>query len=268
MAVDVRQRIAAKYLAIGILLCGTLLWLERTGRLGRWADAVDPAIEALAGLGIVGAFLLGLVGNSSVLLQVPYVVPLLSAALAGADLPYLIALAIAAGVGATLGELVSYKVADLILRRADLTSSRTFQWVRRSVEEHPRRTPLLVFAFALTFLPDDVLLVALAMVGYGARRLVLPLLLGKLGYTLGCAVLFHAVGQGAEGIIPQGVTADLAVIVLIAFVLLVLYQVEVARAGSVDHRRRNAAPGGADGTQGPDRTARGLRPGVRHRGRG
>jgi uncharacterized membrane protein YdjX (TVP38/TMEM64 family) len=260
-----RRRIAVKYVVLGIAVCGALVWLERAGHLDRVADAVEPAIEAMAGLGIVGAFLLGLLGNSSVLLQVPYVVPIASAALAGADLPYLLALAVAAGIGATLGELVSYTVADLLLRRTDLTGSRLFQWVRRTVEAHPRWTPWLVFGFALTFLPDDVLLVALAMVGYGARRLVLPLLLGKLGYTIGCAVLLHAVGQAAAEWVSPEVTMDLALVVIAAFVLVVLYQVEVARTGTVD---RGSPQGGAHGTQGPDRPRRGLRAGSADRGHG
>jgi hypothetical protein len=235
-----RVRIALKYVAIGVALSGVLVWLERTGTLGSWAEALDPAIDALAGMGVAGAFVLGLLGNSSVLLQVPYVVPILSAALAGAGLPYLLALGAAAGLGATLGELVSYAVADLLLRRADLTASRTFQWVRRIVAEHPRWTPWLVFGFALTFLPDDVLLVALAMVGYGARRLVLPLLLGKLAYTVGCAVLFHALGPVAAGLVSPSAGTDLALVLAVGLVLVILFQVEVARADSVGTHTREA----------------------------
>ena len=269
MAADMRRRIAAKYVAIGVAVCGAGLWLELTGRLDRWAGAVDPALEALAGLGVAGTFLLGVLGNSSVLLQVPYVLPILSAALAGADLRYIVALAVAAALGATLGELVSFGVAHVLLGRADLTASRMFHRVRRSVEDHPRRTPWLVFVFALTFLPDDVLLVALAMVGYGVRRLLLPLLLGKLGYTLGCAVLFHAVGEAATALVSQRASSDLALLVVVALVLVVLYQVEVARAGSVEGQQgQGGRPGGTDGAQGQDRAGGRLRPGVPHPGGG
>jgi hypothetical protein len=263
------HRVEVKYALIALVLGGGAVWLERSGVLGDWAAALDPVIERLASLGLAGAFLLGLLGNSSLLLQVPYTIPLLSAALAGASLPYLVGLGVAAGLGATLGELVSYTIADLILRRQDLAPSRLFRWVQRTVATHPRAIPVLVFGFAVTMLPDDAVLIPLAMIGYGAGRLLLPLLLGKLGYCVGSAVLFFFIGERAAQQVSASATADLALVVIVGFVVLVLYQAEAARA-----RRRRAdsvevpTPRRSDGTQGPDRARGGLRRGHADRGRG
>ena len=256
------HRVALKYALIAALLIGGLVWLDRAGVLDRWAQAVDPWLAELAGLGVAGAFLLGLLGNSSLFLQVPYTVPMLAAALAGAPLAYLTALAMAAAIGATCGELVSYGVADAVLRHRDLQPSRLFRWVQRTVAEHPRTIPWLVLGFAITPLPDDAVLFPLAMVSYGARRLVGPLLAGKLGYCAACAVLFDVLGQQAGRFIPAHTTTDLALVGLVGFFVLIAYQVESGRAreqaGSVTSEPTRE--GSTDGTR-QDRTGRGLRAG-------
>jgi hypothetical protein len=265
------HRVEVKYALITLGLVGGLTWLERSGVLGGWVEAVDPWIESLAGLGLVGAFALGVLGNSSLLLQVPYTIPILSAALAGADLPYLLALGVAAGLGATLGELVSYTIADQLLKRQDLEPSRLFRWVQSTVTTHPRAIPWLVFGFAATVLPDDAVLIPLAMISYGAGRLLVPLLLGKLGYCLAIALLFHVIGERAEQFVSSRASADLALVVVVGFVVLILYQAEAARsrraaAGSVGGPAKQE--GAEDGTQDQDRRGGGLRPGHDDRGRG
>ncbi len=235
------HRLEVKYVLLAVVLIGGTLWLGRAGHLADLAAALAPALEALAGLGVAGAFLLGLVGNSSLLLQVPYTVPMLSAALAGASLPYLVALGVAAGIGATAGELVSYTIADQLLRRSpSLAGGRLYRWVERTVHTRPAAIPWLVFVWAVTLLPDDTVLIPLAMVRYGARRLLLPLLLGKLGYCVGSAVLFHVAGEQAARFVSQDVSSDLAVIVLIAFLLVAFYQGERVR-----HARRAQEAGGS-----------------------
>lgn len=230
------HRLEVKYALIAGLLVGAVLWAQQSGLLARAADSLGPAVEAIAGLGVVGAFLLGLLGNSSILLQVPYTVPMLSAAIGGAPLAYLLAVAVAAAIGATVGELVSYTIADHILRRSrDLSEGRLFRWVERTVRTHPRSIPWLVFTWAVTLLPDDTVLIPLAMIRYGAARLLLPLALGKLGYCVGSAVLFHLAGARAAALLPQGVTTDLAVLGLIGFLLVIFYQAERARASRRGH---------------------------------
>ncbi|MGB8022466.1 MAG: hypothetical protein WCF04_14645 [Candidatus Nanopelagicales bacterium] len=223
------HRLEVQFGSAAAILIGALIWLERSGTLARWATALEPMLQALAGLGIVGAFLLGLVGNSSVMLQVPYTIPMLSAAIAGAPLPYLLALGVAAGLGATAGEMVSYAIADQILRREDLTASGLFRWVDGTVRAHPRAIPWLVFGFAVTLLPDDAVLIPLAMIRYGAGRVVVPLLLGKLGYCLGSAVVFHLAGEQAGSWLTPHATADVAVLGLVAFFVVIAYQVAKGR---------------------------------------
>lgn len=224
------HRIEVKYALLAAVLLGGVVWLDRCGVLAGWAQALDPWLQGLAGLGVVGAFLLGLLGNSSLFLQVPYTVPILAAALAGASLGYLLALAVAAALGATAGELVSYGLADAVLRHRDLRPSPLFRWVQRTVDGHPRAIPWLVLAFAVTPLPDDAVLLPLAMVSYGAGRLLGPLLAGKVGYCVGCALLFDVLGQQAARFVPTSTTADLALLGLVGFFVLIAYQVEAGRA--------------------------------------
>lgn len=224
------HRVEVRYGLLGVVLIGGIWALDAIGALAAVAGWLDPAVEALAGLGVVGAFLLGLLGNSSLMLQVPYTVPMLSAALAGAPLPYLLALGAAAGLGATVGELVSYTIADQLLRRSpDLSSGRLYRWVERTVRAHPRAIPWLVLGFGATLLPDDTVLIPLAMIRYGAGRLLLPLLLGKLTYCLGSAWVFHVAGDRAARWLSPEVTTDLAIVGVVAFLLVIFYQAARAR---------------------------------------
>lgn len=234
------HRLEVEFGSAAAILIGGLIWLERSGTLARWAAELEPVLEALVGLGLVGAFVLGLIGNSSVMLQVPYTVPMLSAAMAGAPLPYLLALGLAAGLGATAGEMVSYTVADQILRHRDLSASGLFRWVERTVGTHPRTIPWLVFGFAVTLLPDDAILIPLAMIQYGAVRLIAPLLIGKLGYCLGSAVIFHLAGEQAGRWLSPHATADVAVVGLVAFFVVIAYQVAKGRRSPTPRSEQTA----------------------------
>lgn len=237
------HRVEVRYGALAVGLLGGLWVLEAVGALAAVARWLDPAVEALASLGVLGAFLLGVIGNSSLMLQVPYTVPMLSAALAGAPLPYLLALGSAAGIGATVGELISYTVADQLLRRSpDLSAGRLYRWVEHSVRERPRAIPWLVLGFGATLLPDDTVLIPLAMIRYGAWRLLIPLLLGKLTYCLGSAWVFHIAGDRAARWLSPAVTTDVAIVGLVAFLLVIFYQAARARQGR--SAEQGSAPSG------------------------
>ena len=125
--------------------------------------------------------MVAVIGNATLLAHIPYTVPLLSLALGGASLDRMLLMGVASGLGAAVGELVSYGITLKFLGdNPALERSSLLQWVKRMVNSHPRMIPLLLFVYAVTPLPDDTVIIPLAMVGYGIKQISLPLFTEKL----------------------------------------------------------------------------------------
>ena len=218
----------AKYAVAGIGIFVALALVQESHVLSVLDSALEQFLDLAARFGAPGMFVAGLVGNASVLVQVPYTLPLFSVALDGATLSHLLVLGLACGVGAGVGEIISYRIADAILARTPgLPDSRVYRWIERNTEQHPVLTKLAIFVWAVTPLPDDTVIVPLAMVDYGIRRIALPLFAGKVVHNLVIAVVFYFFASGIE--MSSQARTDLALVVIVAFVLVVLYQVERAR---------------------------------------
>ena len=225
----------AKYLAAGVVIAVALASLQQTHALAVVNDAVEQFLDLAARFGAPGTFVTGLVGNASVLVQVPYTLPLLSVALDGATLGHLLVLGLACGVGAGVGEIISYLIADAILSRTPgLPNSRVYRWIERNTEQHPVLTRLAIFVWAVTPLPDDTVIVPLAMVDYGVRKIALPLFTGKVVHNLVIAFAFYQFSSWSTAQASAQVKTDVALVIIVAFVLVVLYQVERARLVRAD----------------------------------
>ena len=85
--------------------------------------AINPYIRGFGQYGYLGAFLLGLIINASVLVPVPIIVTPLLTGLAAEHDPYSIAVAYA--LGATFGESVSYGVGSVVVARI----TRIKEWI-------------------------------------------------------------------------------------------------------------------------------------------
>ena len=225
----------ARYAAIGVAITVALVALQETDAFAVVNGAVDHFFDLAAQFGAPGMFVAGLVGNASILVQVPYTLPLLSVALDGATLPHLLVLGLACGIGAGVGEIISYLIADAVLARTPgLPESRVYRWIERNTERHPVLTKVAIFVWAVTPLPDDTVIVPLAMVDYGVRRIALPLFLGKVVHNLVIAFAFYAFSSWSTAQASPQVKTDFALVIIVAFVLVVLYQVERARGGRGD----------------------------------
>ena len=142
-------------------------------------------MDWLAGLGSIGIFFLALVANASIIIQIPYTLPLLSAALGGAGFASMMFLGVASGLGAGIGAIAGYKVADAVVGRSPAPpDGRVFRWIARNVDHRPRLTTFAIFGIAASPLPDTTIVMPLALVRYGMRRAALPLFLGKFVHNV------------------------------------------------------------------------------------
>lgn len=131
-------------------------------------------LEGLAyAYGYPGVFLLALLCNLTFFLPAPLVVPVY--AMGVTHNPLLLGLS--SGVGSAIGEFSSYFIgkggSKIIMERYGRQVSVT----KRLLERHGA---FLVFLFALTPLPDDLLLVTYGIINYDLRKAFTAMLLGKI----------------------------------------------------------------------------------------
>jgi hypothetical protein len=232
-----------KYATIAVLIVTVFVVLHAAGAFSGVNDTVTDGVDRLAGLGSIGIFLVALIANLSILIQIPYTLPLLSAALGGASLQSVMTLGLASGLGAGIGAVASYKVADaLVARSPNLPEGRLFRWIAQNVDDRPRATAFAIFLVGVSPVPDGAVVVPLAVVRYGMRRLAVPLFLGKLVHNLLFALLFYAFASWSAEHVSEKASTELALLVAILFMVLVAYHAEKARAVLRDVEQ--PAPGG------------------------
>ena len=226
-----RISLELKYAAIAIGVLGLLVIVHWVDALSGVNNTLSSSVNAAASFGAIGLFVIALVSNATVIIQIPYTLPLLSAALGGANLEHMMLLGVASGLGAGIGAIMGYHVATRITGKDPaLPDSRMFRWISRHVEDRPRATKWMIFGLALSPLPDGTIVLPMAIVKYGARRISVPLFLGKFFHNILIALLFYAFGSWAQNHISTKASTDLALAVAALFVVLVCYHAEKASA--------------------------------------
>jgi hypothetical protein len=233
-----RVSIELKYSIITILVTILFIALHTADAFSGVNNTVKSGVDWLAGLGSIGVFFLALVANASIIIQIPYTLPLLSAALGGAGFVSMMLLGVASGLGAGIGALGGYKVADTLVGRSPTPpDGRVFRWMARNVDSRPRLTTFAIFGIAASPLPDTTVVMPLALVRYGMRRAALPLFLGKFVHNVLLALIFYGFASWSAQHVSEQASTDLALAVAVVFMLLVLYSAEKARAGQAARRR-------------------------------
>ncbi len=189
--------------------------------------SLDELLQELAlQYGYVGVFLASFLGASSVAFPIPYTIMLpFLGAYTHLDLGLL---ALFSGLGSALGEIVGYalgKAGRLMVneeRRENLTSLLKLLEARRYL------APLLIFLFALTPLPDDLLFIPLGLVGYSLLAALAPCFLGKalMAYALCYAgrfynqLLISLFGKETTGLTTLLVASASAALLMVIIVIL------------------------------------------------
>ncbi|NDJ75206.1 MAG: hypothetical protein GYB65_03015 [Chloroflexi bacterium] len=190
---------------------------------------VSEAAQELAAWGLVGIFIVNLVGDSVVLVHMPYNIITMTFALsAQPSLGYLVLAGIVIGVAAGIGRVIAYVLIYNLSDTSGLISEGSFfDRVRQFLENHPRTTPVIVFLSAvIPGVPNDTTTLPLALVKYPVRLFALPKIAGKTVHNIGLAFLLY---YGAEAInfdttSPATFNLYLRILGLLAFY--VMYRIE------------------------------------------
>jgi len=172
----------------------------------------DPAHRWIAIFGLC------FVGTTSVFFPIPYTATILSltAKIPGINL---LEIAVWGGLGSGLGELVGWVVGRCFRRQVEGSRyGKKLAIVSRLASNARSRwlIPLMVFVFAYTFLPDDIIFIALGAINYDLLVVTIAGILGKASmlYTIG---LFGSSIGEATSTLPDWVPVVITAVLFLGF---------------------------------------------------
>lgn len=140
----------------------------------------------------------------------------------------LLGIALVGGLGSALGESTGYAVGYGTKkiteeRKSDLLNN--IDGFGKLILENKKRTPVYIFLFALTPLPDDILFLPLGMIKYPFWKCIIPGWLGKNFTTIFycCWPIFVAFGFVAQGIESSGQSSIITEAILLLVTITVMF---------------------------------------------
>ncbi|MDH5753771.1 MAG: VTT domain-containing protein [Candidatus Bathyarchaeota archaeon] len=123
--------------------------------------------------GYFGIFLISLIGALSIFFPIPYTVIIFT--LGGTFEPVWIA--VVAGIGSAVGEFSGYLLGFGGRRIISEKYKKKMEFLMKIFDKFG---PIVIFFFALTPLPDDLLFIPLGVIRYSLIRAFIPALIGKI----------------------------------------------------------------------------------------
>lgn len=177
--------------------------------------------------GYFGIFLISLIGAMSIFFPIPYTVVIF--ALGGISSLNPILIALSAGLGSALGEFSGYllgvggrkAIGEKYKRKMDVLAL-LFK----------RYGSIVIFVFALTPLPDDLLFIPLGVMRYSVIKAFVPALIGKICMNLIVVYSGHlSIGFirnifGVEGDWISAIIGMVLALILFVVVFVVMFKVD------------------------------------------
>lgn len=171
--------------------------------------------------GYLGIFLLSFIGAISIVFPIPYTVVIY---LMGSIIDPLL-IAVSGGLGSAFGELAGYALGYYGRMLIGEERRRKMDYMLKIFD---RYGVAAIFLFALTPLPDDLLIIPLGIMRYNPVKFLIPCILGK---TLMCLILALG-GRFSIGLIRSvfggegGWVATLATFLLLAGVIVLIMKID------------------------------------------
>jgi len=171
--------------------------------------------------GYLGIFLLSLIGALSVVFPIPYTIVIY---LMGSFLDPLL-IAVSGGLGSALGELSGYVLGYYGRMLIGEERRRKMDYMLKIFD---RYGVAAIFLFALTPLPDDLLIIPLGIMRYNPVKFLIPCILGK---TLMCLILALG-GRFSIGLIRSlfggegGWAATLVTLILLIGIVILMLKID------------------------------------------
>lgn len=185
-------------------------------------DFIDWMMTLSAQYGYFGIFVISLIGALSIFFPIPYTVVIFT--LGGMQTFEPVWIAVAAGIGSTIGEFSGYLLGFGGRKAIGQKYKRKMDLLLKVFDKYG---PAVIFVFALTPLPDDLLFIPLGVMRYSVIRAFIPALIGKFTMNLIVAYsgrfslqivrnLFGVDSDWMSALIGMGLAAILMIIVFVA----------------------------------------------------
>ena len=177
--------------------------------------------------GYFGIFLISLLGASSVFVPIPSTVIIFTLGASSTFDPLWIA--VAAGIGAAIGEFSGYLIGFGGRRIISEKQKTKMEFLTKLFRKFG---PIVIFVFALTPLPDDLLFIPLGVMRYNVIRAFIPALLGKFFSNLIIAYsgrLSLQIIKNLFGVEGEGMSVLIGIIlalVLMVIVFIIMFKVD------------------------------------------
>ena len=182
--------------------------------------------------GYFGIFLISLVGALSIFFPIPYTVVIFT--LGGLKVGEAwvfepVWIAVAAGIGSAVGEFSGYLLGFGGRRVIGEKYKRKMEFLMKLFD---RFGPIVIFVFALTPLPDDLLFIPLGVIRYSLVRALIPALVGKIcmnfivAYSGRFSVQIIRDIFGVESDWISGLIGMVLALVLLIIVFVVMFKVD------------------------------------------
>jgi hypothetical protein len=226
-----RNRLALKYAILTVILLTVLGLLAQLNLFDSVKGTVNDGMHTLTHYGKLGMFVIGLISNVTLIILVPYNLPMFTLVIYADSIWDVLALGASTGLGAGIGASISFAVAhSLIMHVEHLEESPLLRWIQRTIANHPHTIPFFVAIVTGTPVPDLMLIIPLAMINYPWKRMIIPMIIGKIFQNIVVALLFRYAADSASSIVSDNINFDLTAILMVIFIMTVLYQVAKARA--------------------------------------
>ncbi len=177
------------------LFLGNVQVFSRTNLYGSFSvqeaslNLEDWFFGLAARLGYLGVFLLSLIGAASIIIPIPYTIVIFWLGAYGEmDITLL---ALTAGLGSALGEILGYIIGYASHGLVSESRKKRLEAMLLLLTRYGYMAPLLIFFFALTPLPDDLIFIPLGLLHYPLWKALIPSLLGKV-------VMSYLLAQGGQ----------------------------------------------------------------------
>ncbi|MCJ7762823.1 VTT domain-containing protein [Candidatus Bathyarchaeota archaeon] len=190
-------------------------------------DIVDWMKNFAVQYGYFGIFLISLLGATSVFIPIPYTVVIFT--LGGLQTFEPLWIAVAAGTGAAIGEFSGYLIGFGGRRVIGEKYKKKMDFLMKLFKKFG---PIMIFVFALTPLPDDLLFIPLGIMRYSLLKAFIPALLGKFVSNLIIAYsgrLSLTIIRDLFGVEGEGTSALIGIIlalVLMVIVFVIMFKVD------------------------------------------
>lgn len=203
-------------LAISLLILSSLFIYIYFDQLSEFFLKADPAYRWAA------IFSLCFIGTTSVIVPIPYTAVILNLTVEIPDIN-LLEIAIWGGLGSGLGEVIGWIAGFYFSRKVrDSKFGRRIDIISNLAKTKSARflIPLVVFAFAFTFLPDDVIFIILGAINYDPLHTITASIAGKICMLYAIGTFGSLIGK-MTSYLPDWVTMIITLAIFLTFLLLV-----------------------------------------------